>query len=445
MSLAAGVQTACHWLPDCPWFWNSFLDCANVLEGWAGWGLPEWVVPSRVLSYTARRPCYDALGQALLDEQGGMRSDRVHLSGRVFFPPAWRARRAGPLPVVLFTHGSCLRKDGVPSTFRGHEWIVGAAAAAWYGMVVVMPDLPGLGGDSCSFHPYCHRRSLAYALVDALPEVRRMLREDPALQRGDYRWDPRLFLMGYSEGGLASLAAARELETKARGVCADNGFVLAGTVCMGAPYDLGRIILNAVRSDTPSAHCFYLPYIILGAHAVYGRIVDPLEVFAPVLLESRSDGNVLQWAAGGMDLLEMDAALARRLGVTPGKVVLRRLLNPAWVEARLECPNLAETPLGRIMQENHLVEGWAPAHPILLAHSPDDRDVPGDGAAEALETLANAVRLGGRDPSGLLQLRHLSEPGEGVGHICSFVPGLVAALGQIEAWRAHRPEQPPAP
>jgi hypothetical protein len=215
---------------------------------------------------------------------------------------------------------------------------------------------------------------------------------------------------------------------------------------MGAPYDMSGIILKGVRSSTPSPHCFYLPYIILGAHAVYGsRVLDPLEAFAPDLLESRNDGNVLQWAAGGMDLLEMDTALARRQGVAPSQVVLRRLLNPAWVKANLECPKLAETPLGRILQENHLVEGWAPTHPILLAHSPDDRDVPGDGAVEALEILSNAVRQEGREPSGLLELRHLGEPGEGVGHICAFVPGVVAALGQIEAWRAQKPEAQAVP
>jgi hypothetical protein len=272
--------------------------------------------------------------------------------------------------------------------------------------------------------------------------VRRMLREDPALQGGDYRWDPRLFLMGYSAGGVASLAAAQELESQARRGGADSGFVLAGTVCMGSPYDMSRIILEGVASATPSPHCFYLPCIILGAHAVYGRIVDPLEAFAPVLLETRDDGNVLQWAAGGMDVLAMDTAVSRRLGVAPGQVVLRRMLNPAWVEANLERPDLEATPLGRMMRENHLVEGWAPTRPILLAHSPDDRDLPGDGALAALETLAAAVRQEGRDPSPLLEHRHLSEPGEGAGHLSAFLPGLAEAFRQIEAWRSQTPADP---
>jgi hypothetical protein len=436
MSPAAAIQSAFLTLPGNPWFWASFMDFANALEGWAGRGIPEWVVPTRVLSYTARKPRYDPLGQPLLDAQGDPLCDRAHLSGRVFFPPAWRARQAGPLPVVVYTHGTNLRKDTVPSLFGGHEWVFGAAAAIYYGLVVVMPDLPGMGGDSCAYHPYCHRRSLAYALVDALPEVRRMLEEDPGLQGGDYRWDPRLFLMGYSEGGYASLAAARELETLGASLRAGTGFELAGTVSMGAPYNLSRVTLKAFLGDRPSPHCFYLPCIVLGYQAVYGRIIDPLEIFAPVLLESREDGNVLQWAAGGLDLLRVDLALARRLGVRPGEVVLRRLFNPDWVAIALDRPDLAETPLGRILRENDLPEGWAPARPILIAHSPDDRDVPMDNAVLALETLAGAVRREGRDPTGLLELRLLGKPGEGVGHVAATVPGLAAAFGQIQTWRA---------
>lgn len=38
-------------------------------------------------------------------------------------------------------------------------------------------------------------------------------------------------------------------------------------------------------------------------------------------------------------------------------MVLRRLFNPAWVSGSLDRPDLAETPLGRILRENDLAEG----------------------------------------------------------------------------------------
>ena len=432
----AGLQVLSQMLPDRPQLWGTLLDGLNFVQGWAGRGLPEWVAPSRILSYTARKPRYDALGQPLLDAQGELLCDQVHLSGRVFFPPAWRARSLEPLPVVVFTHGTCMRKDAVPSTFGGHEWMFGAAAAIYYGLVVVMPDLPGMGGDSSSYHPFCHRRSLAYAVVDALPAVRSLLETDAYLRENQYRLDPRLFLMGYSEGGYASLAAARELESQARPEGDGNGFILSGTVCMGAPCDLSGATRAAfLATDVLAPHCFYLPFIVLGYQAVYGRIIDPMEIFAPCLLESREDGNVLQWAAGGIDAFHVDAALARRLGAAAGRVVLRQLFNPAWVSEVLESPQFSATPLGRILEENDLAKGWAPTCPILFAHSADDRDIPIQNAFHGLETLSEAIRREGRDPSTLMALSMLGAPGEGVGHVAAVFPGYAKAFRWIEAKR----------
>lgn len=434
MTPSGGIQILGRLLPDNLKLWGSVLDGMTLMEGWAGPEIPEWVVSTRVLSYTARKPRYDELGQPLVDARGTLMCDRVHLSGRVFLPPAWRARMLGPLPVVVYTHGTCMRKDAVPSLFGGHEWLVGAAAAAYYGWVVVMPDLPGMGGDSCSYHPYCHRRSLAYAVVDALPAVHKLLQEDPGIVASQYRWDRRVFFMGCSEGGYTSLAAARELETQ--GERAATGFALAGSVCVGAPYDISGATLQAFLAvDRPSPHCFYLPFIVLGYQAAYGRIIDPLDIFEPSLLESREDGNVLQWAAGAEDVLCVDAALARRQGVPTGQVVLRRLFNPEWVASVLDRPDLPDTPLGKILRENDLVDGWAPASPVLFLHSPDDRDLPVQNATHALEGLSAAIRKAGRDPAGLLELRLLGEPGEGVSHMAAILPGIVQAFSQIEAWR----------
>ena len=63
----------------------------------------------------------------------------------------------------------------MPSEYGGHEWILGAAAAAYYGFAVAMPDQPGMGGDSQAYHPFCHGKSLAYSTLDALPALERLV------------------------------------------------------------------------------------------------------------------------------------------------------------------------------------------------------------------------------------------------------------------------------
>jgi hypothetical protein len=423
-------------LPGSPWFWGSFLTCMNSMEDWAGREIPDWVVHSQVLDYTARMPRYDALGHLLTGPDGEPLNDQVRLSGRVFFPPAWRARGQKPLPVVVYNHGTSLRKDAVPSAFRGHEWAFGAAAAAFYGLAVVMPDYPGMGGDSWRYHPFCHRRTLAYAVVDALPAVRRMVQEDPYLIENGYRWDNRLYFMGYSEGGYASLAAAREWEGLTERYRRASGFDLSGTACMGAPLDLTGATREAfLHPTTPTPHVFYLPMIVLGYREVYGRLVDPEEILAPALLENREDGGLLQWADGSREGLLVDAAIGRRLGLPPGGLVLRGLFNPAWVTGVLEAEDFLASPLGQAMRENDLVDGWAPTRPILFAHSPDDHDISIQKAYRALGGLSRAVEQAGGDPASLLELRLLAQPGEGVDHVAGLFIGITTALRWIEEQR----------
>jgi hypothetical protein len=187
--------------------------------------------------------------------------------------------------------------------------------------------------------------------------------------------------------------------------------------------------------DTPAPHGFYVPFIILGYHAVYGRIVDPLAILSPAQLEDREDGNVLQWADGRSEGLRVDAAMGRRLGVPAGRLVLRKLFSPAWITEVLESHAFPLTPIGAILQENDLAGGWAPTRPIIFMHSPDDRDLPMANATLALERLSQAVREDGRDPAGLLELRPLGRPGEGIDHVLGIFPGISRAFSQIEEQR----------
>jgi len=207
---------------------------------------------------------------------------------------------------------------------------------------------------------------------------------------------------------------------------------------MAAPYDLSGTMRGVfLAEDEPCPHSFFLPLLVLGYHGVYGQLIDPQEIFDPALLERRKDGDVLQWADGSIEGLHVDAALARRLGVKAGQVVLRSLFRPAWAAGVLDAPDFPATPLGRILRENDLLDGWAPTRPILFAHGPDDGDVPIQNAHRAMAALAGSIRKEGRDP-GLLELKLLGTPGKGVSHPAACVPGIALAFGWIEQRRGVR-------
>jgi hypothetical protein len=413
---------------DDPAVWSSFGQCLDYVERWAGRELPDWVVHSSIITYSSRKPLYDRSGDPLLDAAGKQLCATVPQSGRVFFPPSWRLLgKSRRLPLVLYTHATMLEKTHVPSEYGGHEWVVGAAAALYYGYAVAMPDQPGMGGDSQAYHPFCHAKSLAYSTLDALPALERLVGEDPYLAQRHYGWDGRLFIMGYSEGAYTAMAAVKELETHP----ADYGerFTLKGSACMAGPFDLSGTTRRAIIDPvTPFAHSFYIPYVVLGYQGVYGDLMDPLQVFAPALLENREDGNVIQWADGATDGLAVDALIGRRLGIPGDAVVLRSTLNPAWLARELDDPAYATSTLRKILRENDLCGGWRPTRPILFCQSLVDRDVPVQNTLATMAGLGEEIRQAGADPGQLLAFLPLGDPSDRISHVAGALVAVPAAF-----------------
>jgi hypothetical protein len=411
-----------------PLAWGCYRDCLDCIRRW-GSAVPAWIVQSRCLAYAARRPCYDASGRPVPGEGGRQATAPVALTGRVFFPPKWRVAWGAALPLVVYPHSTELRKDAVPSLFGGEEWALGAAAAAWYGFAVAMPDLPGMGGDAADPHPFCHAQSLAYATVDCIPAALAAFGADPAPE-GRPSWNRRLFLVGYSEGGYAALATERELETHADAYGDQGLAALAGSACMAGPFDLSGTMRATFIDSRPYTKAYYLPYFVLGYHGVYGPRLDPLQVFAPDLLADGGDGNILAWANGTRDGEEVDRGLGRRLGLPPDGIALRLLFDPQWLAEELDDPAYASSNAHGLLAENDLLGGWAPTRPILFCQSPDDADVPYANTLAAMDGLERSIRQAGGDPAALLHRLDLGRPGDGIDH----TPGAYLALPAAFAW-----------
>jgi len=74
--------------------------------------------------------------------------------------------------------------------------------------------------------------------------------------------------------------------------------ILLLTLCAPLGITQGRAIFNAEAVAN-------LPAQEIGPR----DLVDPLEAFAPALLEQRDDGNLIQWVDGGTDGLQVDALI----------------------------------------------------------------------------------------------------------------------------------------
>ena len=155
----------------------------------------------------------------------------VVASGAVLVP-----RTAGPLRVMCYCRGTIipvhqeqwapsyynLEKD--QSIYENYEMSYLAATFASAGYLVVAPDGIGYGSTKNREHPYNHAASLAWTSLDMLRAAREFARKEKL------SLDPRVFITGWSEGGLCGMALHKLIED----TCHDEIPVAASSLLAGA-------------------------------------------------------------------------------------------------------------------------------------------------------------------------------------------------------------------
>lgn len=351
------------------------------------------------------------------------KQQEIDVTGRIFVP---FPKQGKPLlvPIVLYPHGTELKRDAVPSNSAGAEALVGCAAAISCGFVVAMPDLPGMGGaDPKAYHPYCHADSLAYSVADMLVATRKMLES----QSQFYQWNGEVYVVGYSEGGYAAMAAVRELEAHPQRYAP---FTLRGEACMAAPSSLSNVMRKMMldpQREFPAP--FFLPYILFGYDAVYpGSFFDPSLSMNKTLLQGGADGNLREWMNGSIKGADADLKIESRMGVGHGKVIPRNLMDPVFVNTQLADPAFATSEVGKTLRANDLDTGWAPATSrMLILHAYDDDCVPFANSESAYD---NFVKLGARERVSFLPI---GQRGDKKTHVQAAMIALPVAFAWISA------------
>lgn len=193
------------------------------------------------------------------------------------------------MPLISYQHGTSTLRYGVPSYLSG-EVVIGLAEAT-DGYTVAMPDYLGLG-DSPGIHPYIHAASEATASLDLLRATRE------AQDSLDFALNGQLFLVGYSQGGHATMALHRLIETDF-----PNEFTVTASAPMSGPYDVSGVQANVIVNDSVYSQPGYLPYILQSYNTVYNLFVDysdvfvsPYDVTLPPLLDGTHDMGALNAA-----------------------------------------------------------------------------------------------------------------------------------------------------
>ncbi len=307
--------------------------------------------------------------------------ERIPVTGLAILPQIYGL--LGEVPLLAMQHPTQIERRMSPSLFNmTNMWadaqftVPFGTLFAQMGYAVALADYPGMGVNT-NAHPYC-TESLANSVVDLLFAVREHIAAHPDTYA---QWDGRVFLTGYSEGGYATVMAARELQTRYT-----NEFPRIGGVAgLDGPYSLSDTMRQVMlTADTNFNSPYFLPYVVNGYDSVYaGR--DPVFAFSNAVKASVPGepgfARKLQWMclAGTNTGAEMNNLIFK---ATP-YVGPRSILTGAYVAA---LSNTASA-VCRVLASNDAYHAWTPQMQLRLFHCPKDDLVPYGNSTNAFNAF----------------------------------------------------------
>ncbi len=254
----------------------------------------------------------------------------------------------GNFSIISFQNGTNTLHDAAPSRdiFNGLYTLIESAAS--YGFIVVIADYLGFGSSEQIIHPYYHRESNDLAVKNLILAAKELTNESNI----QAKCNENIFLMGYSQGGWATLSAARDIEQTA-----PSGMSVKAVSCGAGAYqliDFSEHVLNLITYPTP----YYLPYFI-ESHRQNGMLTDPLSLFFKEPYASRIP-NLFNGNFSGDEINQ-------QLTDTVAKLVTENLKN--------HFSDGAEFSALRNELDKNSIYGWKTEMPVRFYHGTADDNV----------------------------------------------------------------------
>ena len=262
--------------------------------------------------------------------------DSVVLSGKMFLPKNKRVKN-----IILASHYTICSTFEAPSHANSIEGIF-----ATKDYIVLMADYIGYGISDSITHPYLHLKSTTSATIDLLKAA------IPYLQSEEYIFDQTLILVGYSQGGAATLALQKTLEEDY-----SDEYEIKQVFAGAGPYDLKGTFDFYIADSTTDIPCS-LPMLILGLNYGENLGLHREDFFQPLLMEKCP---VLIESKRKM-MHEVNAELGHDMNA---------LLKPVIFHPD-EYPN---TILYDAVRRNSILD-WTPKTDLFMFHSSQDNMVP---------------------------------------------------------------------
>jgi pimeloyl-ACP methyl ester carboxylesterase len=316
--------------------------------------------------------------------------EAIEASGLVCVPAV-----PGEYPVVSFQNGTNTVNAYAPSEYVINPSYQLVEFIASMGFVVVIPDYPGFGRSKDIPHPYLIAEPTVRSVVDMLYA----LAESCEYEFYGITTLNEYYLVGYSQGGWATLTLHKALEQNY-----SDDFELHGSVCGAGPYDLYKLLHGLINTAVYPMP-YYLGYII-NAYSYYNQFTN-------------SVSDILN---------EPYASLLNTLytGTLTGEQINAQLTTsiPELFKADF-ISGFASSPYYSSVREtlvNNSISPWNTGKPLLFVHGEGDTHV----SVDATNSMYDEMLLAGTSPGICTKIIFPC-----LDHRDALLPGMIEGLNFI--------------
>lgn len=255
----------------------------------------------------------------------------------------------GVYPVLSFQNGTNTLFSNAPSMSATGLTYQLVEIISSMGYVVLIPDYPGFGESEDVVHPYLVKEPTVKSIVDmfsAVVELTDALELEGVELNNDY------YLIGYSQGGWATLALHKALELEYSG-----SFNLKGSVCGAGPYDIS-LLFNQMTSGSTYSVPAYIAYII-NAYKAYNQFTNPVAD----ILKAEYAAKLPELFNGQQSIDQISSQLTNSIaGLFTSEFLAGYATSAKY------------SPVRSAMEENS-VSAWKTMKPLFLVHGGSDTQV----------------------------------------------------------------------
>jgi len=285
--------------------------------------------------------------------------ESIEASGLVCIPGV-----PGEYPVISFQNGTNTVNAYAPSEFVINPSYQLVEFIASMGFVVVIPDYPGFGKSKQIPHPYLIAEPTVQSIVDMLYAVEESCEYDEftgITTLNEY------YLVGYSQGGWATLALHKAMELEY-----NNDFELHGSVCGAGPYNLYELLQGI--ADIPEYPMpYYLGYII-NAYSWYHQFTNPVSD----LLNEPYASRISTLYNGTLSGSQINAQLS---------ILTSELFRSDFISGFAASPSYLSVREALI---SNSISAWNTSIPILFVHGEGDTHVSVTATHTMYDQMLNA-------------------------------------------------------